>query len=234
MTEFRSYSALHGLSIAVCFIIIGIAAVLGRRWFATKPAAEQKFVRVWCAFVVLYQILLLVWWLVPPSLDPATSLPLHICDLVVWCVPLAFLFGSRWASSLLYFWGLGLSMLAFAAPILNEGPASVEFWLFWIGHTQIVGSALYLVVVRGYIPKMRDLLVAGIATLGYAVVIIPINVALGAGYGMLGPTEISQGLFGPWPANVVVILVLEVLLFVGIWLPWPILSRFWRRPVPVG
>jgi hypothetical integral membrane protein (TIGR02206 family) len=159
---------------------------------------------------------------------------LHICDLVVWCVPFALLLGSRWASSLLYFWGLGLSLLAFAAPILNEGPASLEFWLFWIGHTQIVGSAVYMVAARGYGPKVRDLLVAGGATLVYAAVIIPINVALGAGYGMLGPTETSQALFGPWPTNVVIVLVLEVLLFLAIWLPWPILTRYVKRPVPIG
>ena len=234
MTEFQSYSALHGFSVALCFVVIALAAVRGRRWRHSKPAAERKFVRTWCIFVIAYQVAILVWWLLPANLDPRTSLPLHICDLVVWCVPFALILGSRWASSLLYFWGRGLSLLAFAAPILNEGPANLEFWLFWIGHTQIVGSAVYMVVARSYAPRVRDLLVGGGATLGYAALIIPINVALGASYGMLGPTETSQALFGPWPVNVVIVLVLEVLLFVAIWIPWPILSRYVRRPVPVG
>ena len=232
MSEFEVYSLVHGLIVLACFVSIVTAVLLGVRWARKAPEREVRLRRAWCVFVVAFQVFVTIWWLLPGNLDLKTSLPLHLCDLVVWLVPFALLGQMRLTQSLLYFCGLALSSIAFASPILEAGPTRLEFWLFWIGHTQIVGSALYLLVVRGFRPESHDFEAALIATLVYSALIVPLNLALEANYGMLGRASGAASQFGPWPERIFVLLALETLMYVLFWVPWA-LARLRPAPLPI-
>ena len=110
-----------------------------------------------------------------------------------------------------------MSLFAFILPILREGPDQLAFWVFWIGHVQILASAVYLVSVGGYRPRGRDVGIGFGTTCLYVVLILPVNVALDVDYGSVGPDPSSAGMLGPWPWRVLVLLMLEGLLFVVLW-----------------
>jgi uncharacterized membrane protein YwaF len=92
--------------------------------------------------------------------------------------------------------------------------------LFWIGHTQILGSAVYLVAVQRWRPTIRDLGVAIVTTAVYILLVLPLDAALGVDYGNVGPGSSPTAFLGPWPLRVFWLLVLEGTLFVLMWLPW--------------
>lgn len=231
LITFKPFRPLH------VFTVIAFAAAMAAAAYWGVPrrgsAAEKRFRVIWCGFIVIWQIYANIWWMRPSRFNLYESLPLHLCDIVVWVAPLALLTQRPWPRALLYFWGIGLSTQAFFTPVLEDGPAAFRYWLFWVGHTQIVGSAIYDVIVLRYRPSARDYLRATIANLIYACIVLPINLTWGLNYGYIGNRlpehRTLLHALPPWPWRVLVLAVLVQTVMAIIWGAWPlgkwILSR---------
>jgi hypothetical integral membrane protein (TIGR02206 family) len=160
----------------------------------------------------------------PPRLDPVQTLPLQMCHLTALAAGLYLATRRRLLATLLYFWGFALCTQALITPTLEEGPAMLVFWYFWLSHAMIVGVAAYALAVHGYRPAWRDWRIACLAAAVYAVVAIAVDLALGANYGFLGPTKPEQptivDFLGPWPARLVAIFALVAAAMAALMLPW--------------
>ena len=161
------------------------------------------------------------------------SLPIHVCDLAAWFAVAYLLTGARLMRVLLYYFGLFLSSQAFFTPVIGdgEGIGTIRFWLFFVGHTHIVGVALYDVIVLKYRPSWRDFFL--VCTLGsaYVIAMIFLNRSLhpDANYGFLGPRDkqpaIIQSL-GDYPMRIVWMSFIVIALFAIATAIW----RFRRTP----
>jgi hypothetical integral membrane protein (TIGR02206 family) len=216
--SFQMGSLLHVGTVLACVALIAAAAVLGRRLRAVRPSVEFRLRIAWIAGVVALQLGSQVWQNIPGNFDLRYTVPLHVCDLAVWAAPFALLGRSRWARLILFFWGLGLSSFAFVLPILREGPSHIAYWLFWAGHVQILGSAVYLVAVHDYRPDGKDVRSALLATIVYVAIVFAFDVAFGVDYGNVGPDPSASAMLGGWPLRVVVLVALEASLYTLMWL----------------
>lgn len=177
------------------------------------------------------------WWLSPAQFNWESSLPLHICDLGGLIASLALLTGSRTLTTLLVFWGLGLSTQAYATPVVRVGPGATEFWIFWESHTLIIGAAIYSIAVRGYRARWTkfggDLGVAFALTLVYLAVMLPLDVLTGWNYGYVGntkpevPTLIDK--LGPWPWRLIPLGVLVLVAFGLVQAGFSVVAQLPRR-----
>lgn len=231
LTEFRPFSAAHGAVFVTAALSMAAAATLGRRWRREGREAREWRLRLgWSLSIIAFQIYGIAWYAAPVRFAWDKSLPLHICDLVVWIAPLALLTQWRLARTVLYFWGVGLSTQAFFTPVLTAGAGSPEFWIFWVGHTQIVGSAIYDAVALGYRPRLRDVRDAFLFSLGYLALITPVNVACEWNYGYVGPSKPDAPTMidkmGDWPLRLIPMIGLTLLAFLIAWAPWGI-GRWW-------
>lgn len=229
--QFDPFTLQHALAAGVCTALMFIAAFAGRRWRETLK--EKRLRHAWGWGIVAFQSFALGYWLLPAHFTLRNSLPLHLCDLAVWAAAIAMLTEQRWARTLLYFWGIGLSTQAFLTPTLNHGIATPEFWLFWIGHTQIVGSAVYDILARGYRPRVRDLLVGTLGTALWAAAAFAVNLALDLNYGYIGNADPSQPTIidrlGPWPLRILWIALIVQALYIALWAVWPLGERLRAR-----
>lgn len=203
--SFQSFTICHlAASTASALAILGLI-LLGRRW---RGSLGERRIRIaWSASIVLFQVYVVAWFLLPANFDPGESFPLHLCDLAAWVAPFALIGRWRAARAILFFWGLGLSSQAFITPTLTAGLDSPRFWIFWIQHIQIVGSAIYDMVVGGFIPRWRDFWIATAANVAYAVVILPLDVLYGLNYGYVGPSLADRPTIvdrlGSWPLRII-------------------------------
>jgi len=231
LTEFEAFSPTHGVVFLTAMLAMAGAATIGLRWrMQGRERSEWRLRLWWSLFIIAFQIYGVAWYAWPDNFEWAKSLPLHICDLVAWVAPLALLTQWRIARTVLYFWGVGLSTQAFFTPVLQVGPSSPEFWIFWVGHTQIVGSAVYDAIALRYRPSLRDVAVAIGVTVGYLVLITPLNVACNWNYGYVGPrapeTPTIIDRLGDWPFRLLPMFALVSLAFLIAWAPWAI-GRWW-------
>lgn len=243
--EFHAFTPQHLVTLMVLVGLMAGACWLGRRWLPADggrvpslargaprsggPDWEWRFRLVWVCTTIAWQAMAVVWYLLPRNFDWYESLPLHLCDLAAWVAPLALLTQRRWLRSLLYFWGVGLSTQAFFTPVVDGGYGQFSYWLFFVGHTHIVGSAVYDVVVLGYRPRLRDWGVVTVLSLAWIVPVTVFNVLMDVNYGYTGNTAPGGttliDYLGPWPWRIGTIFLGAQVLFAVVFVPWFVVGR---------
>ncbi len=231
LTTFEPFTPVH---VAVVFVAVVVTIVLVRmrRPLGDSPAGrrlDRMIAYVGLANWVLYQCYGLIRVLTDGTgkYTIEYALPLQICDIASLLAPLMWLINPprRWMSVLVYFWGLGLSSQAFVTPIVRAGPATLEFWFFFIAHWMIVGGALYETFGRGFRPTWRDFGFTVVVGLVYFAVIFPFNMVTGFNIGFLGkphaddPKTIADAL-GTWPLRTVWIALIGNAMMLLAMLPW--------------
>ncbi len=231
LSTFEPFTPLHYATAGALCVAMGCASLLGRKWKDTTR--ERTFRRAWAWSIIVWQLMSVAYWARPSHFNLEESLPLQLCDVAAWIAPFALLTQRRWLRAVLYFWAIGLSTQAFFTPVLSEGIAHPKYWFFWIGHTQIVGSAIYDVVALGFRPKFKDFLLGVLANMALFAVVMPLNLAFGLNYGFVGdvepdqPTLISK--LGPWPRRILWIVLLVHTIMLALWLVWPLGEAIQRR-----
>lgn len=223
----EAFGTAHLVALALCGVMLG-ATLIGARAAATRVLTY----RAWTGFVLLMQVANIVYFALPQNAAWSRSLPLHVCDLggliasaaLVWGVDAGGRERVRWPRTMVYYWGLGLTTQAFITPTVESGMETARFWLFWLTHLAIVGTAAYEVIVRGYRPTWRDFGVACVLTAAYGVAVIPLNIATGWNYGYAGNVEAAKGtlldVLGPWPWRLAWMYLLGVGIFAVLTLVW--------------
>ena len=225
--SFHAFTASHAIVLGVFAFVTAVACAVGVRWRGTERL--RRLERAAGGFMLVLWLVSTLYWIVPPNYTIQEALPLHMCDLTGLIAPLVLLTHRRGFRTLLYFWGLGLSSQAMLTPVLEHGPAYLPFWLFWLTHASIIGTAIYDLVAHRYRPTLRDCAFAYGMCLIWLAVVLPIDLALGVNYGYVGnvtpgrPTVIDH--LGPWPIRVYKLAVAVLGLFVVMWLPFGIAAK---------
>ncbi|MDX1385881.1 MAG: TIGR02206 family membrane protein, partial [Thermoanaerobaculia bacterium] len=146
--ELRVGSPLHYATIGWCLAAMAAFALWGRA--LESPRKERRLRRAWVVVMGALSAVVLSIAFHPRNFDARYSLPLHLCDVAILVAGVALWTRNRLARTLTYFWTLGLSTQAFLTPVVAAGPAHLEYWFFWILHVQVVGAAVYDLVVHGY------------------------------------------------------------------------------------
>lgn len=225
--RFAPFTLMHLATAAACVAAMACSCRLGRSWRGTPREARFRHAWGWC--ILLYKAVETAWYNWPGKFDVAESLPLQLCDLAAPVAALAMLTQRRFWRTMLYFWGLGLSTQGFLTPVVQTGLASLKFWMFWVSHTMIVGSAAYDVAVLGYRPRWRDACIAAGTSISYALAATGVNLAFDVNYGYLGrskpenPTIIDK--LGPWPGRAFIVAAIVLADIFILWAAWAILRR---------
>lgn len=240
LTDFAPFTPVHG-AVLVVATLVTIALVRRRRALARSSDHKARQLDHLIAVVGIANWLLYQGYGVfrvanawgTPDAGKYTieyAVPLQICDIASLLAPIMLLTNRRWMSVLVYFWGLGLSSQAFATPIVRAGPATLEFWFFFIAHWMIVGGALYETFARGFRPTWRDWRFATVVSLAYFAVIFPFNIVTGFNIGFLGqpdpadPKTIVDAL-GSWPLRTVWVAVIGISMMALAMVPWVFVRR---------
>lgn len=229
--EFRSFTVQHALTVLLFVGSMVVAAVLGARWRGTRR--ETALRTGWIVTTVAWQAMAIGYYLWPSHFNSYESWPLHLCDLAAWVAPVALLTQIPWIRGLLYFWGIGLSTQAFFTPVVDGGFGEFSYWLFFIGHTQIVGSAVYDVVALGYRPTARHWILTVLLTAGWLAVVTPINIIFDVNYGYTGreqpsgPTLLDH--LGPWPWRIGTLMAAGIIATGIAYAVWPLASLVFSR-----
>jgi hypothetical integral membrane protein (TIGR02206 family) len=231
LDTFRPFSWMHAATLAALLGVTLAAVVLRRRRHHEAPPAWGE-----TAFAVLILALwvgVTGWRLLPGHFDPRYSFPLQLCNLTSLAVPLVLLTSWRPLRAVLYFWGLALSSQGIVTPDLKEGPGRPGFWVFWIFHGTIIGTALYDLVARRFRPTWKDFRYAYAAAWAYLIVALALDLAFGWNYGYVGRSRPDQpsiiDVLGPWPQRLVPIILLVSVAMLILLIPWEVGRSLERR-----
>jgi hypothetical integral membrane protein (TIGR02206 family) len=158
-------------------------------------------------------------------------LPLWLCSLTSWTMPLLLVARSRRYYEWVYFMGLiGASQALLTPDLMNYGFPHFRFIEFFTVHGAIIVAVVYMAVVEGFRPSWRALpWVIGVTDL-YWLFCGLVNTRLGTNYlytqGKL-PTPSLLDVLGPWPWYLLSMEALGILLCLLLYLPFAVMD--WRR-----
>ncbi|MEM7755314.1 MAG: TIGR02206 family membrane protein [Planctomycetota bacterium] len=216
---FEPFTTHHWVT-SIAFAAVALVIVwLGGRWRGTER--EMMFRAGFSGAVLLSMAIMVAYWAEPVRFTWAGSLPLHMCDLLGFMVPIALLVRTRWLSTVVFFWGLGLTTQAFIQPTLVHGLRHGVYWFFWVQHTAVLAGGLYLWWVLGYRPRARDFATMTALSLIAGIVTAAINWQTGWQYFFTGPSTPGNPTIidhlGPWPWRVGLMWILATVVMALLW-----------------
>lgn len=218
--EFTVYGPSHwGVLIVFAVGAVGLT-VLGRR---QEPAAARRFSQVFAVAILVLQLGIQVYTLIPANFGLEHSLPLQLSDLAAYTSVIALWTHRQWAVSLMYYWGLTLSTQALISPALH-GPdfPHYGFLTFWAIHLFVIWAAIYLTWGLRRHTNWHYYRLTIVVTACWAAAMLAFNNLAGTNYGFLNakpaPGSVLD-LLGPWPWY----LLPEAALVFGLWalMTWP-------------
>jgi hypothetical integral membrane protein (TIGR02206 family) len=226
--EFTVYGTSHwGVLVVFALGTVGFVA-LGR------VQGDSRLVsRILALAILVLQLGIQVYSLIPSNFGLEHSLPLQLSDLAAYTSVIALWTHRHWAVSLMYYWGLTLSTQALISPALR-GPdfPHYGFLTFWAIHLFVIWAAIYLTWGLRLRPDWRGYRLTVVVTTCWAVAMLAFNELAGTNYGFLNakpaPGSVLD-LLGPWPWY----LLPEVALIFGLWalMTWP-WARHRQNPRP--
>ncbi len=198
---FKLFDSTHIITLTILVAVNILLFLLLKRRGGKK--AKKHFRYILAAFIAFADILFYVFSYISGNLSVRHALPLHICDLAVILSVIMLLTGNRFVYEITYFWGLAGSLQAIITPDLApyNFPHYI-FFSFFILHSVVITSVLYMTLIEGYRPAFISILKTLAFTNLYAAAIAVVNLLLDSNYLFLcrkphNPTIIDY--LGPWP-----------------------------------
>ena len=202
-TAFRPFGGSHLIALlTIAGVSLGFAL-----WGRSLPLDRARRVGRWLALaLVVYRTAYIpvVAWLYG---DPVRELlPLHVCGMLYYVCALALWKGHQLAYDIAYFWGMGGTLQALLTPEMQMAFPHPTFLSHFGGHGALMVAIVYLTLALGMRPFPGSIARALIATVAYAVVLLPLNLLLGTNYMYLVEKPAAASLLdllGPWPWYIV-------------------------------
>lgn len=200
MTSFEPFTLQHFAPVFCFAILTAILIIVARR----SPSESMK---KWIGL----SMALVIWGIMfagsimkmrDGTYTVQEDLPLFMCRLVAWLLPVAIYFMSRKWLKVLYFFVLAGTLQAVITPDLTFGFPSYEYIRYFILHAGLISATIYMVAVFELRITWKDLWRSFLYAQPYLLILTAINKLLGSNYGytMHKPeTGSVLDFFGPWP-----------------------------------
>lgn len=244
INEFHSFTSFHWVVLTICIGSFAAFCIAGRTFLkhdlAHGTSREQTFRRLLAWTIIVSQAFFFARRLTPEHWDIQDSLPMHMCRWTVWIAAWAMFTLNPKMRALLLFWGIALSSQALFSPMITDGAGDAAFWIYWTNHTQIIGAAIYDLVVLGYRPKRKDLFFGMFWGTAYGIFAVALNALLGTNYTYLGqgahnaPSLVDK--LGPYPLRTVWMILGGNIMCIAVYLVsvgmMTVRTNVFKRPPP--
>ena len=149
-------------------------------------------------------------------------LPLHICGVSVFVVVFALLLRNQTFYEIGYFWGIVGTLNAVITPQLEVGFPHYRFFQYFIVHSGIVVSVLFITWGLKMRPTLKGLLRSFLLVNLYMMVVAGANLLVESNYMFIcePPDTKSPFFFAPWPWYIPILDGVALALFFVVYFPF--------------
>ncbi len=219
--DFVAFSLEH-VTVLIAYVLISILTIYWAKHFLSQKAKDRAGMIL--ALIPLLAVILRIYFKYHfGEFTYVKDLPLFICRLVSFVLPILIWTKNRALFGVLYFWVIAGTTNALITPDIEYGLPHMESIFYWMIHAGLVMSILYCVFVYGWKPKRRDIWRAFMWANFYLVFIHGLNSLMGSNYSYTMHKPINGSIldfFGPWPWYLPTGQLLALFLFLLFYLPF--------------
>jgi hypothetical integral membrane protein (TIGR02206 family) len=233
MEQFILFGRSHLNALLLIVVVSAFGPLLIKRYFTDKM---EYYFRIGLIVLIWGQEIALNLWRIHYNVwDVKESLTLHLCGLAILVLPIMLATKKYFLYELTYFWGIGGATQALLTPNIIEAFPHFRFFQFFLSHGLIVFTVIYATVIFKFQPTFRSVGKAFLVTVFLMVPIGIINAVLDSNYFFIAhkpETPSLLDIMGPWPWYLIPLIGLGAVIFLLVYLPFPLLRRF-SRPVSI-
>ena len=228
---FVFFSTLHIVTLlALAFlnaaILLGLKRVRGE-------AGKKRFRYMLAAVLLALEAGYELWSILAGVWSANLYLPLQLCDISLILASIMLINKNRLLYEITYFIGIGGSLQALLTPDFTPySYPHFTFFAFFLTHGLTITAVLYMTVIEGYRPKPRSVAKTFAFVNLYAALIFGLNFLIKGNYLFLRQkpdTPSLLDLLGPWPWYVLSLEGVSLVIFLILYLPFPVLRLFQKR-----
>lgn len=217
----------HMLPILFAFIFGTILIKYSKRNLSNSQQVNILIGLGW--FVSLFIISFHAYRMLFENYNFKTDLPLFLCSLLALIIPIFTHYRKYWMFEILVFWIIGGTLQAVITPDIPEGLPSFDYFRYWIVHLGLLVIIFYVVFIFNMKPTLRSVLKSFLAFHVYLAIVAVLNYVLDANYFYLMEKPQSATImdhFGEWPYYVIAGQLVLIPLFLLVYLPFYLSSKF--------
>ncbi len=198
--DFQVQSLEHVLSSVGFVIFFTLLLLLGRKLYPKKQERNILYFACFLVFIAHPQMLVGRW--LTDTFDHTKHIPLHLCNIMGFLLPIALILKNRKLWSVMYYWIMLGTIQSLVTPTLQESFPHYEYWRYFIIHAGLVILALYPIFVYRWRLSFSEGLFAAFMMNMIVIPVYFIDLWIGANYMfMLGPPDgdTIYNLLGDWP-----------------------------------
>lgn len=221
-------SAMLPISILILYLFRGLI----------KQSPNEKYIRIGLAiFMFFMQISFNLQSLYIGRFRWDNDLPLSLCGACLIICGIMLLKNSNGVFQVIYYWALGGTLQALLTPsIAAYGPSNYRFWQYFMAHEGIIFVVFYMFFVSGYRPEKGSAFRSIKWLTVFAIIDLIVNKLLDANYlFLMGPLDTPTPLdyMPAFPMNIPVLLIIAILLFQILYLPFALKNRRSHKRTPI-
>lgn len=217
--QFRIFAVPH---IAYLISLPAIAGTLA--WWSGSDEHRTRTIRYALGVILILNEVTWYWYFVHQGwFDFPYTLPLQLCDILVWIAVVAALTARRWPCELLYYWGLTGTTMALLTPDVTTASFSYLTIRFFVSHGGIIVVLLFMTSKRALRPTPGSWWRTLLALHLYAALVGLYNYLFGTNFFYLREKPVEASLLnylGPWPWYILAGDLIALALFWLLWLPF--------------
>ncbi|MBS3970602.1 MAG: TIGR02206 family membrane protein [Clostridia bacterium] len=225
----EGFEMLSTSHVVVLFIIAAI--IWGLYYFRIhfQESPYKNSIRIILAvLLILLEVILQIWYITNGIWSLQYSLPLHLCSMAILLGPVMLITRKYYLYEVLFFWGIGGTTQAILTPDLWYGFPHFIFFQYFIAHSLIVFSCLWMTFVEGFRPTLKSVVRAFLFTNLYAAFVLVVNILIGSNYLYLlhkpdKPTILD--FLQPWPWYLVQLEIIALIVCFLCYLPFMIADK---------
>lgn len=215
--------------------VIGIFVVIWLSFFYFRNVWNEKQrngIRVTLAIMLaVTEISIHIWWAYWGIWNIQTTLPLHLCSVMVWITVYAALTKNRTTYEFAYFLGIAGALQAFLTPADGAMYDIPHFRIMQtlIAHGLLITIPIFMTVVEGYRPTLSSFKRIFIWTNIYMVIIFFVNRAIGSNYLFIAekpPSPTLMDALSPWPWYIPQLEIVAFIMLFILYIPFLIKDKF--------
>jgi hypothetical integral membrane protein (TIGR02206 family) len=218
--EFVAFSTEHVLAVLTFILATMLLIIWGNR---VDDVTKKRigFSIAMAAFLAL--AIESIYKLSSDTYDVLGDLPLFLCDIAAFGLPLVIWYHNRKWIGILYFWALAGTLQALITPELHHGFPSFHFFRYFLMHAGIVSAVIYTVIVFKVFISWKDFWRAILYAQIYLMAVHLINLILKSNYSYTvrkPRTSTILDYLGEWPVYLLGGEILMILLFFILMMPF--------------
>jgi len=223
---FEAYGKYHVIALIFTLLVFTFTIIFRKKIKNWKYEKTLRMVTV--SVAIFFELAYKLWVIYVGENVLENVFSLDLCAISLYMAWFLFFTKKKVVFNILYFFSLGALASLLFPDFGTYGPDHMRYYHYFIVHIFIIWSVVYYIAVYDYKIKFKDCIKSFVILMGSGIVVLGVDLLLNVNFMFLKEKPgvgTPLDYFGDWPMYIIGLVILIIVLFLLIYLPWMFVKK---------